>query len=87
MWSYCLSSLGITGLWVAARHPCIGWPISIAAQLLWFVYGLATAQHGFWVAAVIYAYLYARHLRKALRGRPGNPQTPDMPPNSEGSPQ
>jgi hypothetical protein len=84
MWSYCLAAVGITGLWLAARYPRTGWWINIGAQGLWFAYGLTTGQQGFLITAVVYAYVYARLLRKTAANRPETPDTPTDPKKGQG---
>lgn len=64
-WSYILAAIGVTGLWIAATRPKVGWWFNIAAQAVWLAYAIATRQWGFLVTAVAYAVVYARLLRKA----------------------
>lgn len=66
-WSYALAAMGVTGLWIAATRPRVGWWFNIAAQALWLTYAVATRQWGFLVTAVAYAYVYARLLRRAYK--------------------
>lgn len=61
-WSWILCGIGVTGLYVAARTPRIGWRINIGAQVLWATYGLATRQWGFVVSAVAYGAVFIRML-------------------------
>ena len=65
VWSYILATVGVTGLWIAATRPKVGWWFNIAAQAVWLAYAIATRQWGFLVTAVAYAVVYARLLRKA----------------------
>lgn len=65
LWSYGLAVLGVTGLWIAATHPRVGWWFNIAAQVVWIAYAIATRQWGFLVTAVAYGVVYARLLRRA----------------------
>ena len=60
-WSWLLTSVGITGLFLAGSKKKIGWALGIAVQVLWMAYALATAQLGFVVSALIYAGVYARN--------------------------
>jgi len=66
-WSYALAAVGITGLWIAASRPRIGWRFNIAAQAVWVAYAVATRQWGFLLTAVAYALVYIRLLRKAYK--------------------
>ena len=65
LWSYILATIGVTGLWIAATRPRIGWWFNIAAQSVWLIYAVTTQQWGFLVTAFAYAVVYARLLRKA----------------------
>ena len=65
MWSYLLAAIGVTGLWIAATRPRVGWWFNIGAQSVWLAYAVATRQWGFLLTAVAYAVVYARLLRKA----------------------
>jgi hypothetical protein len=73
LWSYGLAAIGITGLYVAANRPRIGWWFNIVAQVAWLAYAVATRQWGFLLTAVAYAYVYARLLRKAYAPPKGAP--------------
>ncbi|MFI6819709.1 hypothetical protein ACIBJE_02005 [Micromonospora sp. NPDC050187] len=70
MWSYLLSTAGITGLLVAARHPRAGWTINIVAQALWLAYAVISRQYGFLLAAAAYTVAYVRLLRRARVAHP-----------------
>jgi len=68
VWSYCLGAIGITGfLLVVLRRPRTGWLINICAQVVWFVYGIATRQYGFLITSGVYAFAYFRLLRTATQ--------------------
>ncbi len=70
VWSFVLTAAGLGGMWVAARHPRIGWRINIfVAQPLWVVYAVTSKQYGFLLAAAAYTIVYARLLRHAPRRR------------------
>lgn len=66
VWSVGLAAIGIAGLWLAGSQRRAGWALGLAAQALWVVYALTTAQYGFLLSAVAYGTVYARN---ALRGR------------------
>lgn len=69
-WSYLLAAVGVTGLWIAATRPRVGWWSNIAARAVWLVCGVATRQWGFLVTAVAYALVYARLLRSIYHAAP-----------------
>lgn len=67
LWSYVLTAIGVTGLYIAAKRPRVGWWFNIGAQLVWITYAVATRQWGFLVSAGAYAFVYVRLLRRAYR--------------------
>jgi len=69
LWSWGLMVVGVTGIYLAGRGGravIAGWIVGINAQLMWFVYALATKQYGFIVSAIAYGSIIALNLRKAL---------------------
>ena len=62
-WSWLLTVVGITGLWLAGSKKRLGWAIGIGAQGLWIAYALATGQHGFLLSALAYGFVYTRNWR------------------------
>jgi len=66
LWSYALAAIGVTGLFIAATRPRVGWWFNVGAQFVWLAYGIATSQWGFIVTAVAYAFVYVRLLRRAF---------------------
>lgn len=66
-WSYVLAAIGIFGLWLVGRRSAAGWVVGILAQVPWFVYALATDQHGFILTAVAYASVNGWNLWKWTR--------------------
>jgi hypothetical protein len=58
-WSWVMPAIAITGTALTGAKKRIGWIIGIVAQLLWFVYGLHTAQYGFLASSTIYIIIYA----------------------------
>jgi hypothetical protein len=63
-WSWLLTLIGVTGIYVAGRKNKAGWAIGLGAQLLWIAYALVTKQYGFIASAFVYGYFYANNLRK-----------------------
>jgi len=63
-WSWLLTAVGVTGLWIAGSQSKWGWCIGIAAQGLWISYGLATGQYGFIASALVYGSMYVRNFLK-----------------------
>jgi len=63
-WSWVLTAVGVTGLYLAGRKVWWAWLIGLGAQLLWMAYALSTQQYGFLVSAVAYGWVYATNARK-----------------------
>jgi hypothetical protein len=63
-WSWLLSAIGLTGLWLAGNRRTLGWQIGLAVQALWITYAIATRQWGFIAASIGYATVNARNLIK-----------------------
>lgn len=62
IWSFVLAAVGIAGIYLAGRKSKWGWGLGLAAQVLWLVFALTTAQYGFILTAVAYGAVYAKNL-------------------------
>lgn len=70
IWSFVLAAVGILGIYLAGRKLWIGWAVGVGAQALWLAYALVTAQWGFIITAVAYAWVYGSNWRKwVVEGR------------------
>ena len=67
LWSWILTAVGVTGLWLAGRHSPWGWAVGIGAQVLWLAYALSTRQWGFLVSCGAYGWVYVRNFRQWRR--------------------
>lgn len=63
-WSWLLTAVGVTGLYLAGSKKRLGWLVGIGAQGLWIAYALATEQYGFLASALAYGAVYVRNARK-----------------------
>jgi len=63
-WSWLLTAVGVTGLFLAGSRRVVGWRVGIGAQGLWVAYALATRQYGFLVSAFAYGTVYVRNARR-----------------------
>jgi len=63
-WSWTLTAVGITGLYLVGRKKTVGWVVGIGAQALWIAFAIATRQYGFIVSAVAYAGVNVYNLRR-----------------------
>lgn len=63
-WSWLLTAVGATGLYLAGRKVVWAWLVGLGAQVLWVAYAVATRQWGFIASAMIYGSVYlSNHLR------------------------
>jgi nicotinamide riboside transporter PnuC len=60
-WSWLLTIIGVTGLWLAGQKNVWGWAVGLAAQPVWIIYALATGQYGFVVSGLAYGGVYAKN--------------------------
>ena len=63
-WSWILTAVGVTGLYLAGRGLWWSWLIGLGAQVLWLCYAIVTRQYGFIVSAFAYGWVYARNARR-----------------------
>lgn len=63
-WSWLLTGVGVTGLFLAGSKRALGWALGVAAQGFWIAYALATAQYGFLLSALVYGWVYMRNWLK-----------------------
>jgi len=78
-WSWALTAIGVTGLWLAGSKRLAGWAVGVGVQVLWLAYAVTTRQWGFVASAFAYGFVYARNLvrwhreRAAAAGQGGGP--------------
>lgn len=63
-WSWILTGIGITGLYLVGNKSLWGWYIGIAVQVLWVTYAIVTRQWGFIFSAIVYASVNIRNYLK-----------------------
>lgn len=78
VWSWLLMAVGVTGLWLAGKRSWTGWPVGLAAQVLWLAYSITTRQWGFLVSCFVYGAVYLRNLRAWLRPAPPASTSPEV---------
>lgn len=64
LWSWMLTVVGVTTLFLTLRHSPWGWVLGVCAQVLWFSYGTATKQWGFLVSSLAYGSIYVVNYRR-----------------------
>ena len=62
IWSFVLAAVGIAGIYLAGKKSKWGWGLGLAAQVLWLVFAVVTAQYGFILTAVAYGAVYGKNL-------------------------
>jgi hypothetical protein len=60
-WSWLLTGIGITGLWMLGNRWRAGFLVGLFAQVLWIAYAITTDQPGFFVSAVVYGAVNIRN--------------------------
>ncbi|GGK38139.1 hypothetical protein GCM10010124_33700 [Pilimelia terevasa] len=66
LWSWLLTAVGVTGLYLAGRNSWTGWAVGLASQLLWLAYSVTTGQWGFLVSVFAYGAVHARNLHRTI---------------------
>lgn len=61
IWSFVLTGVGITALWLVGKKIIWGWVVGMALQFLWFAYAILTEQWGFLISCVLYGYVNAKN--------------------------
>lgn len=62
IWSFVLAAVGIAGIYLAGKKSKWGWGLGLAAQVLWLIFAVVTAQYGFILTAVAYGAVYGKNL-------------------------
>lgn len=71
-WTISLSVCGLAGLGLSTRFPRVGWSITIAAQPLWFAFGISIGDPQFMITSPIYMTFFGVHLYKEIRRKRGS---------------
>lgn len=68
MWTLLLTSTGVTGLWLVARH-WWGWLLYLLNEVLWLVYAIGRHDQPLMVMACIWGMVGTRNLTLAYLAR------------------
>ncbi|NIL57110.1 hypothetical protein [Salinispora arenicola] len=79
LWSWLLTAVGVTGLYLAGRRSPWGWAVGIGAQALWLAYAVHTRQWGFLISCAAYGWVYARNFRQWRADKPEPARQPTRP--------
>ena len=61
-WSYILTAVGVSGVFMAGRKDWRGWAIGILSEILWICYAIVTKQYGFIFGALAYGAVFTKNL-------------------------
>lgn len=62
--SYILSALSLTSLWLMGNKSIWGIVVGLVNQILWVVYALMLEQYGLLIGVVAYTVIHVRNLLK-----------------------
>jgi hypothetical protein len=68
-WSWTLTAVGVTGLYLAGKKIWWAWYVGLGAQVLWIAYAIATKQYGFIFSALAYGFVYLKNGRAWQKAR------------------
>lgn len=60
-WSWVLTLVGVTGLYLAGRRNPWGWAVGVGAQVLWLAYAVHSRQWGFLLSCFVYGAVFTRN--------------------------
>lgn len=60
LWSFVLTGIGVSGLYLVTNRHWYGFMIGVGVQVLWVVYAVSTTQWGFIISAAAYGYVNVR---------------------------
>lgn len=65
--SFVMAIFGCAGFYLAGKGNRAGWAVNLAAQPVWFLFGIVTHGYGICVTSFLYGYVFAKNLfRKPL---------------------
>lgn len=65
--SYILSAVSLTSLWLMGNKNKLGIIVGLAGQILWLAYALMLKQYGLIIGVVAYTIIHIRNLVKWIR--------------------
>lgn len=63
-WSWVLSAVGLTSLWLLGNKSKWGFAVGLLADVLWCSYSINTQQWGFVPGCIVYASVHIRSFKK-----------------------
>ena len=61
-WSYALTIIGVSGVFLAGRKDWRGWAVGILSEIIWIIYAIVTMQYGFIFGALAYGAVFTKNL-------------------------
>lgn len=61
IWSFALSVLGLTCMWLAGSGKRIGWGLAVLGQVAWIAFAIVFEAYGFIFSGLAYAIVHARN--------------------------
>lgn len=65
--SYILSAVSLTSLWLMGNKNKLGIVVGLVGQILWLTYALMLKQYGLIIGVVAYTIIHIRNLLKWIR--------------------
>lgn len=69
IWSFIVTGVGLFGFILAGRKVWWAWYVNLGCQVLWFIFGLVTAQYGFLISALVYTIIFTQNAIKWTKER------------------
>lgn len=73
LWSWGLAIIGICGVYLTTKKLYWGFVVGVLVQVLWLTYALVTAQYGFILSALGFAWVNALGLYRWTRSNAPKP--------------
>lgn len=67
IWSFLLAFGSMFGMWLVPKRPRLGWAWSLGMEVPWTIWGIWLEQWGFVMLSAMFAGVYAKNLRQAVR--------------------
>ena len=64
LWSWCLSSIGVIGIYLTGRKNWRGYAVGIFTECAWVAYSIQTKQWGFIFGSTVYISVYLFNIKK-----------------------
>ncbi len=69
LWSWVLTTMGVTCFYLAGRKVWWAWYVGLATQVVWLTYSIVTEQWGFLAGCAFYSWVYVTNAVRWTRER------------------